>query len=117
MKRTEIDFSCNKKTHLTKFVGFRNVMGLDELDNEIGVTNRCDKYAHGRMYFSMGDNSTIRLYCLKERILAGYHDFTVGKEYDDVTWDMFISFLKDAGNRYSKIKAEFSKLKVETIKI
>lgn len=115
-KRTEISYR-NLKNDTVEFVGFKNVMTLDEIDKEIGKENRTQSYASGRCYFKTfnGAGSTsISIWNRKEKI---DRIFTIGTKYSTRDWHFFIDFLLEAGERYGEIKAELKANEVQKILI
>lgn len=119
-KRTEISYR-NLKNGNVEFVGYKNVMSLDEIDEEIGGENRTHRYAQGRCYyeipqlFGKGKTFGIRLWNRKESVLG--RDFIVGCQYAKSDWDFFIDFLTEAGERYGEIKADIKAGEVQKIVI
>ena len=113
-KRTEISYR-NLKNDTVEFVGFKNVMTLDEIDKEIGNSSRVHQYAAGRSYFSIPAFLGIRIWNRKENSLS--KDFVVGQKYALREWDFFIDFLTESGERYGEIKADIKAGQVQKIVI
>lgn len=119
-KRTEISYR-NLKNGNVEFVGYKNVMTLEQLDKEIGGDIRAHRYATGRCYyeipqlFGKGKTFGIRLWHRQESVLG--RDFIAGHQYDKSTWAFFIQFLVEAGERYGEIKADIKAGEVQKILI
>lgn len=115
-KRTEI-FYRNLKNGNVEFVGYKNVMNLNQIDKEIGSENRAHCYATGRCYYENPENLVfgVRIWNRKEKVLG--RDFIVGKQYAKSDWDFFIQFITEAGERYAEIKADIKAGEVQKIVI
>lgn len=120
-KRTEIQ--CRDlKDGTVEFIGYKNVMTLAEIDNEIGIEARTKLYAAGRCYYAIRPYEfrgtigklTITIWNKKESIHKEFHP---GQKYSEVDWDFFIEFLIESGERYGEIKADLKASEVHTIVI
>ena len=128
-KRTEISYRNIKNVNprgeaAVEFVGYKNVMTLDQIDMEIGEEVRAKQYAAGRCYYEVpayikGSNKNkvfgIRICNRKESILG--RDYIVGMKYSPSDWHFFIDFLLESGERYGEIKADLKAAEVQKILI